>query len=91
MPAEADEAKIVGGVRSKCIGCETSAQLHPVLKRRMGWRYVSVLRNEATGVRGYIVDRDAAGEVLWTDPVLIMGDPVNRVGHGCAEHARRSR
>ena len=37
------------------------------------------------------VEENAAREVLLIDADSIMVEPMNPVGHGCVEHARRSR
>jgi hypothetical protein len=73
------------------IGGEPSARRHCAFKKRLSCRHWIGLQDEGKGVCDGIVEEDAAGEVLLIDALWIMVEPMNPVGHGCIERARRSR
>jgi hypothetical protein len=74
-----------------CVGGEPRTQRHSEFKRRFWFQEWNVLQHEATGVRGGMIWQNAAVQVLLIDAMPIMVGSKNPAGHGCAEHARRSR
>jgi hypothetical protein len=74
-----------------CVDGVPRTQRHGAFKRRSGVQHPDDLQNEDKGVRGGIVEANAAGEVLLIDAMSIMMGSMNLAARGCAERARRSR